>query len=63
MKYPHLVNLSIIINMLSYSYPIIGSFNFGNLTIKSYNITSYSHVINLTSYSFLYSLYLFNLFL
>ena len=45
-------------NMLLYSYPIIGSFDFDNLTIKSYNITSYNYITNLTSYSFLYSLYL-----
>ena len=62
MKYPHLVNLSIIINMLSYFCPVIGSFDFGSLTIKSYNITSYSYIVNLTSYSFLYSLYLLSLF-
>ena len=49
--------------MLLYSYPIIGSFNFGNLTIKSYNMTFYGRVINLTSYSFPYSLYLLGLFL
>ena len=49
--------------MLLYSYPTIGSFNFGNLTIKSYNMTSYGYIINLTSYSFLYGLYLLNLFL
>ena len=48
--------------MLSYFYPIIKSFNLGNLTIKFYNITFYSRVTNLTSYSFLYSLYLFSLF-
>ena len=41
-KYPYLVNLSIIINIISCSWPVIGSFNFNNLTIKSYNITSYS---------------------
>ena len=37
-KYFYLVNLSIIINIISYSCPMIGSFNFSNLTIKSYNI-------------------------
>ena len=62
-KYPYLVNLFAIINILLYFYFIIGSFNFSNLTIKFYNITSYSYITNLTSYSFLYSLYLFNLFL
>ena len=48
--------------MLLYSYPIIGSFDFGNLIIKSYNMTFYSRVVNLTGYSFLYSLYLLSLF-
>jgi hypothetical protein len=62
-KYPYLVNLFITISILSYSYPITRSFNFSNLTIKSYNITSYGYIANLTSYSFLYSLYLFILFL
>ena len=42
--------------MLLYSYPIIGSFDFGSLIIKSYNITFYSRVTDLTSYSFPYSL-------
>ena len=41
-KYPYLVNLSIIINIILYFCPIIGSLNFNNLTIKSYDITSYS---------------------
>ena len=50
-------------NILLYSYSVIGSFNFGSLTIKSYTITSYSRVVNLTSYSFPYSLYLLSLFL
>ena len=40
-KYLYLVNLSTIINIILYSCPIIGSFNFNSLTIKSYNITSY----------------------
>ena len=48
--------------MLLYSYLVIGFFNFSSLTIKSYNITFYSCVVNLTGYSFLYSLYLFSLF-
>ena len=59
MKYPYLMNLSIIINMLLYSCPVIGSFNFSNFTIKSYNMTSYGLLTNLTSYNNLYSLYLF----
>ena len=62
-KYPYLVNLSIIINILLYFYPIIRSFNFSNFIIKSYNITSYSLLINLTSYNNLYSLCLLSLFL
>ena len=39
-KYPYLVNLFIKINILLYSYFVIGSFNFSNFTIKSYNMTS-----------------------
>ena len=62
-KYPYLINLSIITNILLYSYPVIGSFNFSSLIIKSYNMTSYSYIANLIGYSFLYSLYLFGLFL
>ena len=62
MKYPYLVNLSTIINMLLYFYLVIGSFNFSNFTIKSYDITSYSLLINLTGYNNLYSLYLLGLF-
>ena len=61
-KYPYLVNLSIILNILLYFCFIIGSFNLSNLIIKSYNITSYSYITNLTDCSFSYSLYLFNLF-
>ena len=37
--------------MLSYSYLIIGSFNFNNFTIKSHNITSYGLLANLTNYN------------
>ena len=37
--------------------------NNNNFTIKSYNITSYSLLTNLTNYNNLYSLYLLNLFL
>ena len=59
-KYPYLVNLSIIINMLLYSCLVIGSFNFSNFIIKSYNMTSYGLLANLTSYNNLYSLYLFS---
>ena len=62
-KYPYLVNLFIIINMLLYSYLVIESFNFGNLTIESYTIIFYNYITNLTSYNFLYGLYLFSLFL
>ena len=63
MKYPYLVNLSTITNIVLYSFPIIGFFNFSNFTIKSYNITSYGLFINLTSCNNPYSLYLFSLFL
>ena len=62
MKYPYLVNLSTIMNILLYSYSVIGSFNFSNFTIKSHNITSYGLLANLTNYNNLYSLYLFSLF-
>ena len=62
MKYPYLVNLSTIINILLYFYPIIGSFNFNNFTIKSHNITSYGLLTNLTNYNNPYSLYLLGLF-
>ena len=62
-KYPYLVNLSTIINILLYSYLVIGFFNFSSLTIKSYNITFYSLLTNLTSYNNPYSLYLLSLFL
>ena len=62
MKYPYLVNLFIIINIILYSYLIIGSFNFNILTIKSYTITFYSLFTNLTNYNNPYSLYLLSLF-
>ena len=41
-KYPHFINLSIITSIALYNYPVIRSFDFGNLIIKFYNITSYS---------------------
>ena len=63
MKYPYLVNLFIIINILSYSCPVIGSFNFSNFTIKSHDMTFYSLLTNLTSCNNLYGLYLLSLFL
>ena len=62
-KYFYLVNLFIIINILLYFCPIIGSFNFSNFTIKSYNITFYGLLTNLTNYNNPYSLYLLGLFL
>ena len=62
-KYPHLVNLSIITRIILYTYPITRSLDFNNFTIKSYNITSYSLLSVFTSYSSLYNLYLLNLFL
>ena len=55
-KYPYLVNLSTIINILLYSCPVIGFFNFSSFTIKSYNIASYGLLINLTNYNNLYGL-------
>ena len=48
-KYPYLVNLSIITKIVSCSWPVIGSFNFGNFTIKSHNIISYGLFANFTS--------------
>ena len=63
MKYPYLVNLFIIINMLLYFYLVIGSFDFSNFTIKSHDMTSYSLLANLTNYNNPYSLYLLSLFL
>ena len=63
MKYSYLVNLFIIINILLYFCPVIGSFNFNNFIIKFYNITSYGLLANLTSYNNLYSLYLLSLFI
>jgi hypothetical protein len=62
-KYPHLVNLSTIISILLCFYPITRSFDFSNLIIKFYNMTSYGCIANLIGCSFLYSLYLFILFL
>src|SRR6266702_2889413 len=62
-KYPYLVNLSIITRIASYTYPVTGSFNFSNFTMKSYNITSYGLLSVSTSCSSLYGLYLLNLFL
>ena len=63
MKYPYLVNLSTITNIILYTCPIIRSFNFSNFIIKSYNIISYSLLSTFSSRSSLYSLYLLNLFL
>src|SRR6266702_3138206 len=63
MKYPHLVNLSIITRIVLYTCPVTGSFDFNNFIIKSYNITSYGLLGVSTSCSFLYGLYLVNLFL
>ena len=44
------------------SYPIIKSFNFSSLTLKSYKISSHGLVASLANYRFLYSLYFINLF-
>ena len=63
MKYPYLVNLFTIINILLYSYLIIESFDFSNFTIKSHNMTSYGLLTNSTSCNNLYSLCLLSLFL
>src|SRR6266702_2491828 len=62
-KYPHLVNLSTITNILLYSCPVTGSFDFGNLIIKSYDMTSHSPFGILTGCNFPYGLYLADLFL
>ena len=62
MKYPYLVNLFIIINMLSYSCPVIGSFDFSNFTMKSHDMTFYGLLANLTSCNNPYGLCLFGLF-
>ena len=62
-KYPYLVNLFTIINIMSCSCSVIGSFNFSSLTIKFYNITSYGKVANSTDCNFLCGLCLFSLFL
>ena len=43
-KYPYLINLFIIINIILCSCPVIGSFNFNNLTIGSYIIGLYSQI-------------------
>src|SRR6266700_3094609 len=62
-KYPYLVNLSIMTRIILYTYPVTKSFNFNNFIIKFYNITSYNLLSVFTGYSSLYSLYLLNLFL
>src|SRR6266576_2410837 len=63
MKYPHLVNLSIMTRIVLYTCPVTRSFDFNNFTIKSHNITSYDLLGVSTGYSSLYSLCLLNLFL
>src|SRR6266702_8475763 len=62
-KYPYLVALSTMTNILLYSCPVTGSFDFNNLTIKSYKITSYGLLSVLTGYSIPYGLCLADLFL
>src|SRR6266567_6892706 len=62
-KYPYLVNLSIMTNIILYTCPVTRSFNFSNFIIKSYNMTPYGLLNVFTNYSFLYSLCLLNLFL
>ena len=61
-KYPYLVNLFTIINILLYSCPVIGFFDFGNFIIKSYNMTFYGLLANLISCNNLYNLCLLSLF-
>src|SRR6266702_7920227 len=63
MKYPYLVTLSTITNILLYSCPVTGSFDFNSFIMKSYKMTSYGLLGVLTSYNIPYSLYLASLFL
>ena len=48
-KYPHFINLFIMTNTALCSCPVTGSFDFGNLIIKSHNMTSYNLFSVLTS--------------
>jgi len=63
MKYPHFINLSIITNIMLYNYPVTGSFDFGNLIIKFYDMTFYGLLSVLISCSSLNNLCFKNLFL
>jgi len=62
-KYPHFVNLFTITNITLCSCPVTGFFDFGNLIIKSYNMTSHSLFSVSTGCNFLNGLCLENLFL
>src|SRR6266567_3543128 len=62
-KYPYLINLSIMTRIILYTCPVTRSFDFSNFIIKSHNITFYSLFSVFTSYSPLYGLCLLNLFL
>src|SRR6266567_8570388 len=62
-KYPYLVNLSIMTRIVLCIYLVIGFFDFSNFIMKSYNITSYGLSSVSNGCSFLYSLCLLNLFL
>jgi len=61
-KYPHLVNLSIMTNTVLCFCSVIGFFDFNSLVIKSHNMTFHSPLSVLTGCNFLYSLYFKNLF-
>src|SRR6266700_2722209 len=63
MKYPYLVNLSIMTRIASYICPITKSFDFSNFIMKSYDITFYGLSGVSTGCSSLYGLCLLNLFL
>src|SRR6266704_4038919 len=62
-KYPHLVALSTMTNILLYSCPVTGSFDFNSFIIKSHEMTSYGLLGVSTGYNIPYSLYLADLFL
>jgi len=62
-KYPHFISLSTITKIVLCSCLVIGSFNFGNFIIKSYNITSHGFSSTLIGYSPPYGLCLISLFL
>jgi hypothetical protein len=53
-KYPYFISLSTITKIVLYIYPVIGSFNFSNFIIKSYNMVFYNLSSALTRFNFLY---------